>query len=891
MKSPKTILIVVVATLILSSGIASAAWYSPILNLFNPSQQLGAEKPLAPNQLAPSPVAGYILTADTATSTAWITTASIGGLWQQVSDYITTLTDGLGLTVTGTTTLATTTISTLSSKCLKTDSNGVVTGITPVTTYAVPRLSNASTYQTTPTYDGSNQSVHPDIYYNASGWNGYKYWMLFEPLPLGSDDYEDPSILVSNDGDSWVIPAGGSNPIVPRAYPSGFHSDGDMVLNTDTDVMHVIYRYTNDATDLVDIMVASTTDGITWTSPATTTFTGLDGQNFASPTVVYESGVYYLWVADVANDVLIYSTSTDMLTWTSATRLQTIPNIWHLDVEKVGSNYIMVESDSGTYTNELYYFWSSNKTKWNYGGLLLKPSTSGWDEDKLYRSTFIVDGTTFKLWYTGIKDNVYHVGYAEDTDWEFQDDGCGIEKLGLESDALVDIGSYLAPKYSPKGLVLTDNLWIQKNPTTGGSSGLLISTTTMPSQVSNYIHNFSANTGLLIEPTGAGGGDPLVVKSAAGNTKLAVDGATGYVGIGTSTPITDLTIVGNGADFYLQQANGNYSVTFASRDDGSGLIRIFDNEPLLTNPKIQLDSIGITYFNTDYLYVFGGTDQLHIGYGFQVGTSTLLNSTLRVDGTASMATTTINGFLGVGTTTPSHLITLAGDSADMTIRQASGAYSGIFGSRDDGSGFLRLINNQADYNDYNLSFESNNNSYIATGYKFFFGVQSQIAAASTDDGFQISTSTYIHNDLTVRQNSGFATTTWFGTESLGEYTLPTTALAGTRLPFLSGGSGFFGLQDKLLLYGTGGDNYGLLAFGGDDSDNLSIIATDPIASSMNFIMWDVSQTPITDALYSFTGKLTVSATTTLTNLAGSGNAFACLNSSGELYRSATACNP
>ena len=40
-------------------------------------------------------------------------------------------------------------------------------------------LENAATYQTTPTYDGSNEAVHPDIVYFSNAWNGYKSTVWF----------------------------------------------------------------------------------------------------------------------------------------------------------------------------------------------------------------------------------------------------------------------------------------------------------------------------------------------------------------------------------------------------------------------------------------------------------------------------------------------------------------------------------------------------------------------------------------------------------------------------------------------------------------------------------------------------------------------------------------
>ena len=68
-----------------------------------------------------------------------------------------------------------------------------------------------------PTYDGSGQGVHPDVYYNANGWNGYRYWMAVTPYPGGNAAYENPSIVVSNDNVNWIVPPGLSNPIVATA--------------------------------------------------------------------------------------------------------------------------------------------------------------------------------------------------------------------------------------------------------------------------------------------------------------------------------------------------------------------------------------------------------------------------------------------------------------------------------------------------------------------------------------------------------------------------------------------------------------------------------------------------------------------------------------------------
>lgn len=60
---------------------------------------------------------------------------------------------------------------------------------------------------------------HPDVEFFPDGFNGYKYWMVFTPF-LGtvgnvreSERYENPTVVVSNDGINWSSPKGLTNPL------------------------------------------------------------------------------------------------------------------------------------------------------------------------------------------------------------------------------------------------------------------------------------------------------------------------------------------------------------------------------------------------------------------------------------------------------------------------------------------------------------------------------------------------------------------------------------------------------------------------------------------------------------------------------------------------------
>ncbi|MCS3530708.1 hypothetical protein [Chryseobacterium sp. JUb7] len=60
---------------------------------------------------------------------------------------------------------------------------------------------------------------HPDVQYFPNGFNGYKYWMVFTPYfgTVGniqtSKRYENPTVVVSNDGINWSGPNGVASPL------------------------------------------------------------------------------------------------------------------------------------------------------------------------------------------------------------------------------------------------------------------------------------------------------------------------------------------------------------------------------------------------------------------------------------------------------------------------------------------------------------------------------------------------------------------------------------------------------------------------------------------------------------------------------------------------------
>ncbi|MCD2422324.1 hypothetical protein LQ567_06085 [Niabella pedocola] len=99
---------------------------------------------------------------------------------------------------------------------------------------------------------------HPDVQYFPEGYKGYKYWMVFTPYfgSVGtaqhSKRFENPTVVVSNDGMNWTEPAGIKNPLAltpsiqesflenKKEHKQGFWSDVDWLFTDNT--FYLYYR-------------------------------------------------------------------------------------------------------------------------------------------------------------------------------------------------------------------------------------------------------------------------------------------------------------------------------------------------------------------------------------------------------------------------------------------------------------------------------------------------------------------------------------------------------------------------------------------------------------------------------------------------------------------------
>ncbi len=268
---------------------------------------------------------------------------------------------------------------------------------------------------TVPTYDGSNQLTHPKVLYFANGWHGYRYWMSMTPYPYTDDDYENPSIVVSNDGNNWSVPAGLKNPIsgIPADVKIGGHySDSHLVMRDN--VMELWYRYNpgNPKTHSTDYRSniyykKTSTDGIHWSEAKYLSDFGGDGH--LSMAINYEGGIYKSWYTTF-NGHLCFSESADSAHWSSPV-VASVPLPagyfpYHQDMIKIGSRYCLLQCAEKPSNYTFAQFFASSTDGVHFSDVKrIYPTDdpSLWNNVSLYRSSmFEKNGKVemyFALWF------------------------------------------------------------------------------------------------------------------------------------------------------------------------------------------------------------------------------------------------------------------------------------------------------------------------------------------------------------------------------------------------------------------------------------------------------------------------------------------------------------
>ena len=298
-----------------------------------------------------------------------------------------------------------------------------------------PRLAALPNLQilNVPTYDGSGQAVHPDVAYFRDGYRGHFFYMAVTPYPLGNSAFENPSVLVSENGVDWREEVAGLNPMVPTP-PSDHNDDPDLSWNPATQEFLLHYLETRRfpfAGAFQDVKLLRSPDGVSWQLSTALHYDLVAGDPFIlSPALVRKGNASFLFYvnASTAPYRIEYLESPDGRTWDKKAIHLPVANFprgftpWHVDVfgDGRGWYYMLCNGYTGVdfYDgHDLYLARSQDLTTWEVcQDPILKTGRDLSDARCVYRSTGVVDpvGGLLAVWFSyPTPQEIWKVGVAK----------------------------------------------------------------------------------------------------------------------------------------------------------------------------------------------------------------------------------------------------------------------------------------------------------------------------------------------------------------------------------------------------------------------------------------------------------------------------------------------
>lgn len=273
---------------------------------------------------------------------------------------------------------------------------------------------NVPTPCPTPNIHGSGQAMHPSVLDFHGDWNGYRFWMGMTPLTDNDEAYENPCIMVSHDGHSWVEPPGITNPLDP--WPGGnlYNSDTELAYDPDRERLICYWRTGNPTAQRIS--AAWSTNGTDWSSPVVVIPSGdYVDTSILSPSII-RRGPGDWWMFTQARDgiwaekgMLVFH-STSPLVWGSPTRVLARIS-WHAGGVWDGTAFRILGDDGILASSSDGYAWTVGTTRY-----LLEGAPGEWDVG-LYRPTLtVMDDATMRVWYSAHNNSdprVWRTGYTQ----------------------------------------------------------------------------------------------------------------------------------------------------------------------------------------------------------------------------------------------------------------------------------------------------------------------------------------------------------------------------------------------------------------------------------------------------------------------------------------------
>lgn len=259
---------------------------------------------------------------------------------------------------------------------------------------------------TIPTYDGSNQATHPDVLLERDAAGAPHLTLVVTPYPFSDRRFENPSLLVSDDGMSFTAAPGVPAPLVP-APPRDHNNDPDLRRDPRTGEYELLYLESL-RPERQTLVALRSPDRRTWTRRDAIVYDLPHGAPFiVSPAAIDDGGKTYLFYADTTRGALYAMVSADGMTWdaSSATPIRidlgkVVP--WHVDVIRgEGGFALLISGYVGAFEHQdLYLATSPDLVTWTLRPQpLLDHTDPALGVESLYRSTGVVEHGTLVVWY------------------------------------------------------------------------------------------------------------------------------------------------------------------------------------------------------------------------------------------------------------------------------------------------------------------------------------------------------------------------------------------------------------------------------------------------------------------------------------------------------------
>lgn len=292
------------------------------------------------------------------------------------------------------------------------------------------------------TMSKASDIVHPDILdFAASGlgsWNRKRCYQVYTPYLDSNNRYENPSILVSDDCQTWTVPEGTSNPVVPFPGANAYNSDPDLSFDESRNELVMLYRVV--AEGFNKIQVATSADGRTWPNQGRNVIK-VSNHDAVSPTMVIEKDTVKVWFVESGPSgctsggtavkmryaVRVPGKSIDQLEWKSGPEIKMAQKdfrIWHFRIKKLPGSmgYIaLFAAYYKTYTcasDEVFLATSKDGINWEtFAVPILWRTMPGFSLAAWYRTTMLYNPATDRLdiWPSAIDKNglwtEYHAAY------------------------------------------------------------------------------------------------------------------------------------------------------------------------------------------------------------------------------------------------------------------------------------------------------------------------------------------------------------------------------------------------------------------------------------------------------------------------------------------------